>query len=202
MIDHIAFPVKDYARSLQWYLKTLKPLDYKLKMEIEHEGVKIAGLGEAGTESIPLWIWQGTPLLDGAPDSSSDAVLTPVEPRPCAAIGAFGPTESCHICLPVPNCRRCVFVTQSFTKAQGSSTETLCTCLLQPSQLLDSCGANLVTVHWWYLGFLVLLGALIPTSLLGPTIHGSFTSNLSFFIECLLDAQEIQRSIALESGTM
>ena len=106
MIDHVTFPVKDYDRSLQWYLKALKPLNYELRKEIEHEGVRVAGLGEAGEESTSLWILQGATLLDGAPDSSSDAALVPVARRPLwcyICIGVF-PDETCHTCLPVSDC--------------------------------------------------------------------------------------------------
>ena len=37
MIDHIGFPVSDYARAKAFYLKALAPLDYKLVMEV-HAG--------------------------------------------------------------------------------------------------------------------------------------------------------------------
>ena len=37
MIDHIGFPVSDYARSKAFYLKALAPLDYHLVMEVTQE---------------------------------------------------------------------------------------------------------------------------------------------------------------------
>src|SRR5580704_6881275 len=35
MIDHIGFPVADYARSKAFYLKALAPLGYSLVMEVQ-----------------------------------------------------------------------------------------------------------------------------------------------------------------------
>ena len=37
MIDHIGFPVSDYARAKAFYLKALAPLDYTLVMEVTQE---------------------------------------------------------------------------------------------------------------------------------------------------------------------
>jgi catechol 2,3-dioxygenase-like lactoylglutathione lyase family enzyme len=59
MIDHVGFPVSDYARSKAFYDKALAPLDYTLIMEVgpEHteSGSPAAGYGEAG--KLPdFWI--------------------------------------------------------------------------------------------------------------------------------------------------
>jgi catechol 2,3-dioxygenase-like lactoylglutathione lyase family enzyme len=37
MIDHIGFPVADYARSKAFYLKALAPLGYSLVMEVQQD---------------------------------------------------------------------------------------------------------------------------------------------------------------------
>ena len=51
MIDHIGFPVSDYARSKAFYEKALAPLGYSLQMEFEGA----AGFGSG--EGIPdFWI--------------------------------------------------------------------------------------------------------------------------------------------------
>jgi len=57
MIDHIGFPVSDYARSKAFYLKALAPLDYGLVMEItqeEHGHDPAAGFGADGKPDF--WI--------------------------------------------------------------------------------------------------------------------------------------------------
>ena len=55
MIDHIGFPVSDYARSKAFYTKALAPLGYGLVMEID------AKLTEAGAPAAGFGI-------DGKPD--------------------------------------------------------------------------------------------------------------------------------------
>ena len=60
MIDHIGFPVSDYARSKAFYLKALAPLDYGLVMEVTAEqtsGAPAAGFGADGKPD--LWIGGG-----------------------------------------------------------------------------------------------------------------------------------------------
>jgi len=57
MIDHIGFPVSDYARSKAFYLKALAPLDYSIVMEItqeEHGHDPAAGFGANGKPDF--WI--------------------------------------------------------------------------------------------------------------------------------------------------
>ena len=56
MIDHVGFPVSDYARSRAFYQKALAPLGYGLIMEvdqIEHDA-KAAGFGIDGKPDF--WI--------------------------------------------------------------------------------------------------------------------------------------------------
>ena len=57
MIDHVGFPVSDYARAKAFYLKALAPLGYTLIMEVEQEtekGFAAAGFGADGKPDF--WI--------------------------------------------------------------------------------------------------------------------------------------------------
>src|SRR6267378_658031 len=57
MIDHIGFPVSDYARSKAFYLKALASLDYTLVMEVTQEQTghdPAAGFGANGKPDF--WI--------------------------------------------------------------------------------------------------------------------------------------------------
>lgn len=58
MIDHVGFPVSDYARSKRFYEQALAPLGYELVMEIAAEhtesGTPAAGFGANGKPD--LWI--------------------------------------------------------------------------------------------------------------------------------------------------
>jgi hypothetical protein len=56
MIDHIGFPVSDYARAKAFYAKALAPLGYVLIMEVQENqfGAKAAGFGINGKPD--LWI--------------------------------------------------------------------------------------------------------------------------------------------------
>jgi catechol 2,3-dioxygenase-like lactoylglutathione lyase family enzyme len=56
MIDHLGFPVSDYARSKAFYERALAPLGYVLVMEVqqnEHDA-KAAGFGANGKPDV--WI--------------------------------------------------------------------------------------------------------------------------------------------------
>jgi catechol 2,3-dioxygenase-like lactoylglutathione lyase family enzyme len=56
MIDHIGFPVTDYARSKAFYLKALAPLGYALVMEVQQDqnDSPAAGFGSSGKPDF--WI--------------------------------------------------------------------------------------------------------------------------------------------------
>ncbi len=57
MIDHIGFPVSDYARAKAFYTRALAPLGYSLIMEVTQEerpGESAAGFGADGKPD--LWI--------------------------------------------------------------------------------------------------------------------------------------------------
>lgn len=60
MLDHIGFPVSDYARSRAFYAEALKPLGIALVMEVTAEqtgGGNHAGFGEPGRPFF--WIGDG-----------------------------------------------------------------------------------------------------------------------------------------------
>ena len=62
MIDHIGFPVSDYARAKAFYLKALAPLGYGLIMEVKQEdnaGEAAAGFGRDGKPDF--WVASGRP---------------------------------------------------------------------------------------------------------------------------------------------
>jgi catechol 2,3-dioxygenase-like lactoylglutathione lyase family enzyme len=58
MIDHVGFPVSDYARSKAFYQRTLAPLGYALIMEVAADhtesGSPAAGFGKDGKPDF--WI--------------------------------------------------------------------------------------------------------------------------------------------------
>jgi catechol 2,3-dioxygenase-like lactoylglutathione lyase family enzyme len=63
MLDHIGFPVSDYARSKAFYEKALAPLGYRVVMEVTPEqsgGQAHAGFGD--DRKPYFWIGTGTPL--------------------------------------------------------------------------------------------------------------------------------------------
>jgi catechol 2,3-dioxygenase-like lactoylglutathione lyase family enzyme len=66
MIDHVGFPVADFHRSRDFYLKALAPLGISLLMELSPEqtgGEAHAGFGAAGKPFF--WIGSGKPALSG-----------------------------------------------------------------------------------------------------------------------------------------
>ena len=56
MIDHVGFPVSDYARSKAFYERALAPLGYVLVMEVQQneQEAKAAGFGAGGKPDF--WI--------------------------------------------------------------------------------------------------------------------------------------------------
>ena len=63
MLDHIGFPVSDFARSKAFYERALAPLGYRVVMEVplsEDDGDGYAGFG---AERPQFWIGTGKPLL-------------------------------------------------------------------------------------------------------------------------------------------
>jgi catechol 2,3-dioxygenase-like lactoylglutathione lyase family enzyme len=63
MLDHIGFPVSDFARSKAFYERALAPLGYRVVMEVplsEDDGDGYAGFG---AQRPQFWIGTGKPLL-------------------------------------------------------------------------------------------------------------------------------------------
>ena len=58
MIDHLGFPVSDYARSKAFYAKALAPLGYALVMEIgaEHTESRAPAAGFGADGNPDFWI--------------------------------------------------------------------------------------------------------------------------------------------------
>ena len=54
MIDHIGFPVSDYAKSKAFYTQALAPLGYSLVMEIDAEQTESRAPGASRTPSSPV----------------------------------------------------------------------------------------------------------------------------------------------------
>ena len=56
MIDHVGFPVSDYAKSKTFYEQALKPLGYVMVMEVQQSenDAKAAGFGAGGKPDF--WI--------------------------------------------------------------------------------------------------------------------------------------------------
>src|SRR5262245_20351786 len=58
MLDHVGFPVSDYARSKAFYVGALAPLGYGLVMEMSPE--RACGFGPPGRPQF--WIGTGKPV--------------------------------------------------------------------------------------------------------------------------------------------
>jgi len=56
MIDHIGFPVADYARSKAFYLKALAPLGYALVMEVQQDANDSPAAGFGANGKPDFWI--------------------------------------------------------------------------------------------------------------------------------------------------
>jgi catechol 2,3-dioxygenase-like lactoylglutathione lyase family enzyme len=63
MLDHVGFPVSDYARSKAFYLRALAPLGYGLAMEVSPEQTGGGSQGGFGPQGRPqFWIGTGKPV--------------------------------------------------------------------------------------------------------------------------------------------
>ena len=56
MIDHIGFPVADYARSKAFYLKALAPFGYALVMEVQQDANDSPAAGFGANGKPDFWI--------------------------------------------------------------------------------------------------------------------------------------------------
>ena len=82
MIDHIGFPVSDYARTKAFYTKALAPLGYSLVMEVmqeERPGDRAAGFGANGKPDF--WI--------GGEGALNKPVHIAIQAKDRAAVDAF-----------------------------------------------------------------------------------------------------------------
>ncbi len=59
MLDHVSFPVKDYAAAKAFYEKALAPLGVKMLMEIPREHTGGQGVCGFGVEQPQFWISEG-----------------------------------------------------------------------------------------------------------------------------------------------
>lgn len=81
MIDHVGFPVSDFARSKAFYLRALAPLGYVLVMEVgtNEMGAAAAGFGVGGNPDF--WI--------GGEGGVGNPVHVAVVARDRASVDAF-----------------------------------------------------------------------------------------------------------------
>ena len=81
MIDHLGFPVSDYARSKAFYARALAPLGYTLIMEVQQneQDAKAAGFGANGKPDF--WI--------GGEGGLNHAVHIAITANDRAAVDAF-----------------------------------------------------------------------------------------------------------------
>jgi catechol 2,3-dioxygenase-like lactoylglutathione lyase family enzyme len=56
MLDHVGFPVSDYARSKAFYEKALAPLGYSLLMEVAQTGDEHLAAGFGASGKPDFWI--------------------------------------------------------------------------------------------------------------------------------------------------
>jgi catechol 2,3-dioxygenase-like lactoylglutathione lyase family enzyme len=56
MLDHIGFPVSDYARAKTFYLQALAPLGYTLIMEVEQQESDFPAAGFGADGKPDFWI--------------------------------------------------------------------------------------------------------------------------------------------------
>jgi hypothetical protein len=112
MIDHIGFPVSDYARSKAFYLKALAPLDYTLVMEVTQEQTghdPAAGLAPmasliSGSAARADWISRCTSPF--SPRIAQPWMRSTRQPsRPAAA--TMAPPEFARIIIRIITARSC-----------------------------------------------------------------------------------------------
>ncbi len=62
MLDHIGFPVTDFARSKAFYTRVLEPLGFKLIVEVNLSDEGDDGYAGFGPDRPHFWIGTGKPL--------------------------------------------------------------------------------------------------------------------------------------------
>jgi catechol 2,3-dioxygenase-like lactoylglutathione lyase family enzyme len=64
MLDHIGFPVRDFALSKEFYTKVLQPLGYTLQKEYDFsDEMGPGGYAGFGRDRPQFWIGTGKPLI-------------------------------------------------------------------------------------------------------------------------------------------
>jgi len=63
MLDHIGFPVTDFARSKAFYTQALAPLGMRVVMEVSLSEDGADGYAGFGAERPQFWIGTGKPLI-------------------------------------------------------------------------------------------------------------------------------------------
>ena len=63
MLDHIGFPVTDFARSKVFYTRALEPLGFRLMMEVNLSEDGEDGYAGFGLDRPHFWIGTGKPLV-------------------------------------------------------------------------------------------------------------------------------------------
>jgi catechol 2,3-dioxygenase-like lactoylglutathione lyase family enzyme len=62
MLDHIGFPVTDFARSKAFYARVLEPLGFKLLVEVNLSDDGEDGYAGFGPDRPHFWVGTGKPL--------------------------------------------------------------------------------------------------------------------------------------------
>ena len=81
MIDHIGFPVADYARSKAFYLNALAPLGYALIMEVRQDQHDSPAAGFGAADKPDFWI--------GGEGGLNRAMHVAIAAKDRAAVDAF-----------------------------------------------------------------------------------------------------------------
>ncbi len=63
MIDHMGFPVTNFARSKEFYARALEPLGFRVVMEVSLSDDGEDGYAGFGDERPHFWIGTGKPLV-------------------------------------------------------------------------------------------------------------------------------------------
>jgi catechol 2,3-dioxygenase-like lactoylglutathione lyase family enzyme len=63
MLDHIGFPVTDFAHSKAFYLRALEPLGFRLVLEVSLSVEDDDGYAGFGNDRPHFWVGSGKPLV-------------------------------------------------------------------------------------------------------------------------------------------
>ena len=90
MMDHVGFPVSDFARSKSFYLKALAPLGISLMMEITREMTGADEHAGFGSDKPDFWIGTGKTALSGVHVAFAAKTRADVDAFYAAALAAGG----------------------------------------------------------------------------------------------------------------